>query len=332
MSLVPTIYKSTDSGAPTLNGTVGSLTSVLDAVLVNGYGSGGSAKAGAGWTLEYTGTNKRAYRNNYSTGSGGYLRVDDAATSPGNARHAWLRAYESMTDVDSGTGVTPTTTQLTSGVILPKSSTLDSTARAWMIIATEKWFYFFVNINSATSYSFTGVPYSPIFVGDFVSVKAGDNFNFMISGSLQTSYTGSSGTSAVGALYSASHLSEASANYGWALRSYSGVSGAVVCGAVKVSSTDGLYGYTGTYPNPVTNGLLISKIPIKEVAAVSFRGYFPNIYAPLHKEPFAEGTVLSDVDGLPSATELLAKRYSFLWGNPSSSDTGEVLFDITNEW
>lgn len=331
MSLVPTIYKSTDAGAPTLTGTVGSLTTVLDAVLVNGYGSGENAKAGAGWTLEFTGTNKCVYRNNPSIGSGGYLRVDDNATSPGNARHAWLRAYESMTDIDSGTGTTPTTTQLTNGAILFKSSTLDSTARAWMVVATEKWFYFFVNIPSTTSNNFTGVPNYPIFCGDYVSVKAGDNFNFMIGASSQTSYTGGSPT-AYSALCAASYLSASAAPYGWTLRSFSGSSGAVACGAARVNTNEAIYGNLGSYPHPVTNGLLINKIPIKEEAEMTFRGYFPNVYAPLHQDPFTEGTVLSDVEGLPSGTQLLAKRYTPFLGGPGISNTGVVLFDITNEW
>ena len=35
MSLIPTIYQSTDPGAPQLSGTVGSLIALLRAVLVN---------------------------------------------------------------------------------------------------------------------------------------------------------------------------------------------------------------------------------------------------------------------------------------------------------
>jgi hypothetical protein len=43
-----TVYSSGDIGSPQLTGTSASLISVLDGVLVNGYGS----KAGAGWLAE----------------------------------------------------------------------------------------------------------------------------------------------------------------------------------------------------------------------------------------------------------------------------------------
>ena len=64
------IYKSTDSGAPTLTGQAFSLISLLLACLVDGYGS----KAAAGWTKPYTGTN---------LASGNVLRFNvQGATAP----------------------------------------------------------------------------------------------------------------------------------------------------------------------------------------------------------------------------------------------------------
>jgi hypothetical protein len=41
------IYRSTDGSAPVLTGQAGKLTDLLDAILVNGYGS----KTAAGWTI-----------------------------------------------------------------------------------------------------------------------------------------------------------------------------------------------------------------------------------------------------------------------------------------
>ena len=54
---VPTVYRSDDASAPVITGTAGDLVMALDAILVNGYG----AKSAAGWTIAYTGANKRAY-------------------------------------------------------------------------------------------------------------------------------------------------------------------------------------------------------------------------------------------------------------------------------
>lgn len=68
-----TKYMSSDSGAPIMNGTQGSLVNVLDAILVNGYGS----KSPAGWTKPFSGTSKAVYRNSPLTGTGTYYRVYD---------------------------------------------------------------------------------------------------------------------------------------------------------------------------------------------------------------------------------------------------------------
>lgn len=74
-----TAYFSTDASAPTLTGTTGSLVALLDAILVNGYG----AKAAAGWSIAYTGTSKRDYKQ--GTGSNGYyLDVDDSGPGGGS--------------------------------------------------------------------------------------------------------------------------------------------------------------------------------------------------------------------------------------------------------
>jgi len=100
VSLIPSIYTSTDAGAPQLTGQAGSLLALLRAVLVNGYSTGATAKAPLGWTQEFSGTNKAVFRNNPTTGSGYRLRIDDT-----QAREARMRAYTTMTNVDTGTGV-----------------------------------------------------------------------------------------------------------------------------------------------------------------------------------------------------------------------------------
>lgn len=67
-----TLYQWTDASAPSLTGQVGSLTALLDAILVNGYGS----VSAAGWSIAYTSTNKRQYAM-ASGGTGRQLYVDD---------------------------------------------------------------------------------------------------------------------------------------------------------------------------------------------------------------------------------------------------------------
>jgi hypothetical protein len=169
-----TVYKSTDASAPTLTGTAGSLTTLLDAVLVNGYG----AKAAAGWTIAFTASNKRCYRMTVTGATGFYVRVDDTASvnTTSLGREALCRGFETMSTVDVGTGSFPTATQIANGIAVRKSATNEgTTTRSWIIVADNKSFYLFTN-----SGDFTG--YSGFVFGDFFSLKSGDGFRAIIIG------------------------------------------------------------------------------------------------------------------------------------------------------
>lgn len=131
----PTVYRSDDASAPTLSGSGSDrVVALLDACLVTGYGS----KAAAGWTKEYTGTNKAAFRQ--GGGLQRYLRVDDS-TSNYQTR---LVTYDSMTDVDTGTAPMPTAAQRLGGFYLRRSITADTVARPWVVIATNVTVYVFI--------------------------------------------------------------------------------------------------------------------------------------------------------------------------------------------
>lgn len=178
------LYKSTDASAPVLTGQVGSLVALLDAVLVNGYGS----QTAAGWTKPFSITNKGAYLQN-TTGSnnpsGMYLYVDDTGPGAGGAREARLCGFETMSAITpTGTGQFPTTAQMTApsgALVARKSATADATARAWTIIANGQTIYMFfesgdqTNPFAATTFAF----------GDFKSFKASDQYAVMIIGRLQ---------------------------------------------------------------------------------------------------------------------------------------------------
>ena len=144
------IYKSTDSSAPTWSGTAGDSTTVFDAVLVNGYGS----QTAAGWTIEYTTTNKRVYRA--PSGRRLYLDVNDAA--PVTAKESQMRGYETMSAIATGTGPYPTTAQQANGIFLRKSTTADATTRPWIIAADGRTLYTFIksadNANMYTCFMF----------------------------------------------------------------------------------------------------------------------------------------------------------------------------------
>lgn len=163
-----TIYQSTDSSAPVLSGTVGALVTVLDAVLVNGYGS----KAAAGWTKAFTGTNKAAYR--MGGGNQFYLRVLDTGPGADAAREARVVGYETMSDIDNGLVAFPNPLQHANGIFVRKSFSADSTARSWIIFADDRTFYAFFATNDG------GSIYLGYMFGDFYSAIPNDPGRTMI--------------------------------------------------------------------------------------------------------------------------------------------------------
>jgi hypothetical protein len=153
----PTVYKSSDANAPTLDGQKGSLINVLTACLVDGYSSGGTRKDAAGWTIATGPTsNKIIYRNNATTGTGTYFRIqDDGRIASGTTNYhttdracnAALVGMSSYSDID--TPVVPFPRVIAGGdlhdnyaygVTIRKaySTTSPTYSKPWMVIADNR--------------------------------------------------------------------------------------------------------------------------------------------------------------------------------------------------
>lgn len=328
MSLFPTVYRSTDPGAPALSGVSGSLVALLDAVLVDGYGSGANAKAGAGWSRVFSAGNVHAYRGNQVSGTGYCLRVDDSA-SIGNARYAWWRGYESMSDIDTGLNPVPTVAQIANGCMVPKSSTLDGTSRPWMIVATERCFYLFVDSNP----SVTSGKFFCQFAGDLTSYKVGDMHHFALMAAPLTSWSGAN-TSLSGwwstTLWQSAPAATAALYMG---RSHAGGAGAVVGGFVSASGTPHYVGGPGgtAYPDPVSAGMQYESVLVN-VAAGLPRGELPGIFAPLSAVSFAGDTILTDVAGLPGESLLVAIFSGGYLQPPNDNFRCTMFIRLSVEW
>lgn len=125
------IYRWDDAGAPVLSGQVGALNNVLRKCLVGISGVAYGSTPSAGWSEAFAGTatNIAAFRNNPADGASAcYVHLDDNAPSAGGAREARVTVYGAMTDIDTGTAGT-------SSPWVRKSSTADSAARKWIVIA-----------------------------------------------------------------------------------------------------------------------------------------------------------------------------------------------------
>lgn len=338
MSRVPRWFRSTDPGAPALTGLAGSLAEVLDAVLVDGYGSGLDEVEPAGWTRELMATNKRVYRNDPVLGSGYFLRVDDTATV-GNARHVFVTGFGAMTDIDSGSDRFPAAGN---GSLWPKSTALSGASRPWSIIASSTFFYLFVSIDNGGTGNFSGVPYAPYFAGDIVSLVPGDRTAFMILGTNLTTYTGSTVTRA-GLVVAGNNFDVAPSDLAVLALNYDGSSvsaptGLVIFGDSYTTSDTAVSNVGGGSSRPgginqVTQGFTFARVHVTEGPHL-IRGYMPNMLAPIQRYPYPHGVIQEGVEGFPPSTQLLPHLHSAYWPNPSPnwSEAGMALFDLSNEW
>lgn len=320
-----TVYRSTDAGAPQLNGVAGSLITVLDAVLVNGYGS----KPAAGWTKPFSGTNKAVYRNSaVSPATGTYFRIRDDGVGPypQGSNKATLRGYETMTDVDTGVGAFPSLTQMPEYGVYPpvivKSDLTGSAARGWTIIADERTCYLFLNVSGA------GVNLGLWHVfGDIKSFSAADPYASVV---LATSYDSTSHSSTFP--YSTNAASAAVATLQQnnipckIRRSHTGASTEPYDCFTYHQNNQGPWGSsdiaTIPYPSPVSNTLVYHRALMS--AAGQVRGELRGILVPSHARPLTYGDTLS----LNGRTYLVVS----LGDSGTVNYMGQVFVDITGPW
>lgn len=324
------VYKSTDGSAPTLNGTVGSLVALLDACLVVGYG----AKAAAGWTKPFTGTNAAVFRNSATLGTGFYLDVNDNGPGAGVAREARLRGYEVMTAVATGTNPFPTVAQATNGLFVRKSITADTTARAWTIVADETVFYLFIETGDFTA----PVSVSTFAFGDFFSYKTSDAYRCIIIGRL-TENSGSTADDSLARVPTALASMANTVTGHYVARSWSAIGGSLAVGKVIDYAKCGTGGGSGTcigryvagdgmtYPNGPDSGLYLSPIWINHSSAV--RGYLKGLWAPLQNRPLSHNDTFSGTGVMSAKTFLVQDVHN---SQLNSSTGGQVMVETTNTW
>jgi hypothetical protein len=255
MSVV--VVRSTDGGAPALDGTAGSLVAVLSYALPL-----------LGWTVAFTGTNKAAYLQGAGS-CGFYFRVlDDGSATTDGAKSGMLVGYESMTDVDTGTNPFPTAAQMAEGTYIRKSKTADATARAWMVVGDSRSAYIWVDTADYVGGHCT-------YFGDFRRFVASDVYCCGIIGNsnggncaFKDCNAGITGTTA-GAFIA---------------RNYIGTVGAVALGKyVHLTASSGI-GYGGAYgTQPAYDGLIhYADIEVHENAGPTPRGWLRGVFGPQH--------------------------------------------------
>ena len=285
-------------------------------------------RAPLGYTKVFTGENRAAYRANDIAGLRHYLRVQDDGTAPGGAREAKMWGYESMTGIDSGTNVYPTTAQSVPGYYQAKSSTLNTVSRPWMLVGDGRLFYLLVDHNGDNTTWLTNSSnggYLSAF-GDVISYRAGDAYASIISG-----HTGSYGpstsaeqglcrqaTSITSSIYFSSSICIA--------RDYTAVVGSryVDLLATGFNATFGAMAYM-PYPHYVDNGFYVTPVQLVQGNPALIRGQLPGMYEGLHGRAINNQDILENVQGLEG------RKLAFCYVQ-SSSSAGSCLIDLTGPW
>lgn len=302
--MATTVYKSTDASAPVLTGQVGSLTALLHAVLVAGYGS----KTAAGWTS--VATANAGANEVYRQGGGGlkYLNVNDNGPGAGTYKEVRVRGWEVKADTNdvvdgSNTGPFPSIAQAASGLFVRKSATLDATARPWTMLADDRTFSLFVQTGDAASqwYGFH--------FGDYYSLVSGDTYNQVIIARATENST-------VGAI-EALDVTDAGSTWLVALaghyvcRAYTGLGGSVAASKTGASGFGAGTRSVGVipYPNGADGGLYISPLWVGEGTTGQLHGRLRGLWHQLHPAAsFADGDTFSGSGDFTGRTFLLLKQ------------------------
>ncbi len=352
-------YDYTMSGAPALSGTAGALIGVLDACLVNGFGSvtldslvvaanvatgtistghnfamisttgpviriEGATPAGlngdwrvtvtsatqftfattgisdqtasgtltakrapAGFSKTYSGTNKAVYRADHVQSTRLYLRVDD---SP--AQSPTLTMYETMSDVDTGTGASTVR-------YFYKSGAPTGTARAWTLYADDRFFYLFAVADGSTWVSVMAF-------GDIDSYRSGDAYHCVLighpAGSSANSFYNVNGSTTGAQL----------------ARSYSQTGGAVSSSRYSHRKCQYIGADGMAVPNNVNSAVHFWPVECWESTTWA-RGLMPGLYCPLHDASIAQGSVFTVGDRIFAIQK-------------TSSNSYEAALDLTGPW
>lgn len=282
--------------------------------------------APAGWEKKFPGTNTAAFKSLDATSLGAHLWVNDAGTLNAN-----VRLYESMTNVDTGTGPAPTVAESAAGAFWMKSTSANANANRWDFFADSRSGYYCPVPQSGANAAQIGQP-SYAF-GDVIAYKSGDAFAAVVFGTADApDYSVDYGSVLVGQQGSTSLMSRF-------LRSYTGLGSSVSAHATPMSGAlsqaSGADPQQGTFPAPTDGGLRLSKMHCTEAAASGaaavLRGEMPGVYycpqTELYKS-FQRG----DTVAFGAKTLYTVFAGTSAWETAASTTAGRGFIDITGPW
>lgn len=296
-----TKYSSGDASGPgAILGQAGEVLRILDACLVNGY----TGKTAAGWSKPIANSGNAGC---YKQGGGSqYVLYINDATPDGTAlgKEAWATGWKSITavttPVGTGTGQFPLPAQcLTNGhVVIRKSSTNDTTPRAWTVFADDRTVYLFIIPNEVVTGAYTDFAF-----GDFFSMWGNTDVNrcMIIGRNVANTASATVGNGGLARIMSPA-INNSSINGSQCADNFSGTSGSIfiwACGDLSRINGDQatangltLSGSMPT-PNPADNSYYLSPVWLME-STFAVRGRLRGLYQICHPiGSFTDGMTFS---------------------------------------
>jgi len=249
----------------------------------------------AGFSKAFSGTNKAAYRSDDLVGTRLFLRIDDASTN-----YPRIRGYESMTDVDTGTGLFPTDAQISGGAYVYKAT---GTNRPWKLMSDGRLIYCFLNSQNDTNWM------GGFVFGDIVSYASPDAYGCVL---ISASGAGNSLD-----LYTMNYV-----NSSYLARSYTQTGGSINSARYSHGRNNALGNATQPYPAPVDNSLHLWPVEVWEGTSLA-RGMMPGLWNPIHVGTTPHGLVVDDIPNLPGRTVIVQTTGSAIY---------ECALDLTGPW
>lgn len=287
--------RSTDTDAPQLSATIGSLKTVLKACLITGYGS----TASLGWTMPFEDDEAAAFHSADATATGCHIKVHHDRD-----RACKITGYKTMTSLTEGQGE-----YINNNGNFHTHMSVATTAE-WVLIGHEKAFVFII-VNAMTGSTTTTS--KCLFFGDFPSYAAGDQLNSLLW------HTGSA--------YIYDYIYTNKADYLPIL-----VVNNQAYKFALAGSTDQLTANAGAmvqsrcmtqersrrnYPDPITNGLQADYMDLHELIGTQpyLRGIHPGLLYSIHNlSQIVDGTV---IDGFDDTTDRFLKFSVYYSGSIS---------------
>jgi hypothetical protein len=273
------------------------------------------------WEQPFAAADKAVYRSRDPSAASIQLRIDETPLA-GDVNYGrgtlscLAQMWESLTDIDNGIGKTET--------FWRKSNRASGDARPWLLIGDSKRFWLCVSWSEYYLHH-----YMPYYFGHFSSFKAGDAYNYLLSGYTELGYNNHNPSdnhlldwvAAVGTAHAG--------NGAWMPRAHTQLGS-----SVSVIWVSGVGYQTGVsmgmsnipFPNPVDNGIYVMPMLIQERTGPSLRGRLPGLLTPLHAIAAEQPTRYPGfvLDG--SERELLIVPAT------QSNGAARMAFDLTGPW